>query len=203
MQILAIYGSPRRGGNTDRLLDAFIEGTRGSHADCRRLVVAREEIGGCTGCRGCDSNGRCVVQDGMQSVYRWIEEAHLVVLACPIYFYGLTAQAKALVDRAQALWVRKHRLGLRATRPKSAFFISAGGSKGKRLFECAELTMRYFCDAIDARYAGSLTFRSIDHPGDIERRPEYLDRARESGRRLAAELAGHGEDNSSAQGVVP
>jgi multimeric flavodoxin WrbA len=190
MQILAIFGSPRRGGNTERLLEAFLEGACTGATSCRRLVVTDQGIGPCTGCQACDADGACVLDDGMKPVYEWIDEADLVVLASPIYFYGITAQAKALIDRSQALWARKHRLGIRASVAKSGFLIAAGGSRGKKLFECAELTMRYFCDAIDARYLGSLTFRSIDGLGDIEGHPEYMDEARESGRRLAAEVGG-------------
>jgi multimeric flavodoxin WrbA len=189
MQILAIFGSPRRGGNTDRLLETFVEGAEETGAVCRRLVVRDQGIGPCDGCQACDADGICVLRDGMQPVYEWIDEADLVVLASPIYFYGITAQAKALVDRSQALWARKHRLGIRSSGPKFGFLISTGGSKGRRLFECAELTMKYFSDAIDAHYVGSLTFRSIDRLGDIERHPQYLDEARDSGRRLAADLS--------------
>ena len=176
--------------NTDRLMEAFLEGASGAGADCQRLVVTDHDIGACTGCQACDADGACVLDDGMKPVYEWIDRAELVVLASPIYFYGITAQAKALVDRSQALWARKHRLGIRSSVRKSGFLIAVGGSKGKNLFECAELTMRYFSDAIDAQYLGSLTFRSIDRLGDIEGHPEYIDQARESGRRLAAELGG-------------
>jgi multimeric flavodoxin WrbA len=189
INILAIYGSPRRGGNTDRLMEAFLAGAAPATLECRRVKVGDMEFCPCTGCQECDAGGTCVVDDAMQDVYRWIGEADLVVLASPIYFYGLTAQAKAIVDRSQALWVRKHRLGLAASRPKSGFLIAAGGSKGTRLFECAELTMRYFCDALDARYLGSLTFRSLDARVDIDRHPEYVDSARETGRRIANEVA--------------
>ncbi len=188
VKILAIFGSPRRGGNTDRLLEAFLAGPAPGTIECTRVAVSETDCAPCTGCQECDREGRCVLNDGMQPVYRWIEDADLVVLASPVYFYGLTAQAKAVVDRAQAFWARKYRLGERAAGTKAGFLIAAGGSKGPRLFECVERTMKYFCDALDARFLGSLTFRSLDRMGDMDRHPEYLEQAREAGARVVAEL---------------
>jgi multimeric flavodoxin WrbA len=199
-QILAIYGSPRRGGNTDRLLDAFLDGAEETHSVCRRVYASDREIAACNGCQACEVDGHCVIEDDMQQVYGWIGEADLVVLASPVYFYGLTAQAKALIDRSQSLWACKYRLGIRAQKPRAGFLISAGGSKGRRLFECAELTMKYFCDAIDARFLGSLTFASVDRWEDIDRHPEYLDEARGSGQRITAQLASADETSQPSHG---
>jgi multimeric flavodoxin WrbA len=185
--VLGVFGSPRRGGNTDRLLEEFLSGAAEGGARCTRVIAAEADIKPCTGCQHCEIERRCVIEDGMQRVYALIEDADVVVLASPIYFYGLTAQAKALVDRCQVFWARKHRFGERATKPRAGFLISVGGSAGPRLFECAEMTMKYFCEALDAEYVGSLTFRSIDLPGDIDRHPEYLEETRHSGRRIADE----------------
>ena len=96
IKILAIFGSPRRNGNTDRLLEAFLEGPVSTSIACRRVRVSEMEFTPCTGCRMCEKKGHCVVPDGMQVVYEWIDDADLVVLASTVYFYGLTAQAKAL-----------------------------------------------------------------------------------------------------------
>lgn len=186
--VLAIFGSPRRGGNTDRLLEAFLRGAEEGGARSERVHAAEEAIHPCDGCQRCEIEGRCVIEDGMQRVYGLIDEADLIALASPVYFYGVTAQAKALIDRTQALWIRKHRLGIRSQKTRAGFLIAAGGSKGKRLFECAEMTMRYFCDAVDARYLGSLTFRALDRSADLERHPEYLEEARRTGRRTVSQL---------------
>ena len=204
IKILAIYGSPRRNGNTDRLLEAFLTGPAAGSVTCRRLKISEIEFAPCTGCQMCEEKGHCVVEDGMQAVYPWIDDADLVVLASPVYFYGLTAQAKALVDRSQALWARKHRFGktgagaVTGTKARAGFLISTGGSKGRRLFECVELTMKYFCDAIDARYLGSLTIRSLDRMGDVERHSEYLEQARQAGRRIVGELSASAENNQAS-----
>lgn len=195
--VLGVFGSPRRGGNTDRLLEMFLSGATEGGAQSTRVIASAAGIEPCTGCQQCETERRCVIEDGMQPIYGLIEDADVIALASPIYFYGLTAQAKAFVDRCQVFWARKHRFGERAKKTRAGFLISVGGSKGERLFECAEMTMKYFCEALDAAYIGSLTFRSIDQPGDIDRHPEYLEEARRIGHRIAEErtASSHGPDS--------
>jgi hypothetical protein len=93
-----------------------------------------------------------------------------------------------LVDRSQALWARKYlvknpSLG-KGGKKRKGFFISAGATKGQKLFEGAILTVKYFFDALNAKYVGELVFRGIDAKGDILKHPEAIQQAFEAGRRL-------------------
>jgi protein-tyrosine-phosphatase len=85
----------------------------------------------------------------------------------------MTAQLKALVDRCQTFWARKYRLKLsdplKGTR--RGYLLSVGATQGKNLFEGLQLTAKYFFDAIDARYEGSLVYRGIEGPKDLANRP--------------------------------
>ena len=188
MTVIGIAGSPRGKGNSTTLLRAALEGAESAGAKTSLVRLYPLKFGGCLGCDDCPDKG-CRTNDALSPVLEELRAADAWILASPIYFYGLPAQAKALVDRTQALWARKHRLHRRTRKTRAGYLISAGGSRGKRLFECAELTMKYFCDAVDARYSGSLTFRSLDQMGDVERHPEYLDKARQMGRRISAAMA--------------
>ena len=104
MNVLGIYGSPRKGGNSDQLLDKTLEGAESKGADISRIHACDLKINGCRECGGCDKTGICVVKDDMQSVYPLLEKADIIFLASPIFFYGIPAQAKALIDRSQACW---------------------------------------------------------------------------------------------------
>jgi protein-tyrosine-phosphatase len=88
----------------------------------------------------------------------------------------MTAQLKAVVDRCQLFWARKYKLKLTdpAKKTKRGFLLSVGASKGKSLFEGIELSAKYFFDAIDAGFEGSLTYREIEGPKDMARHPEVL-----------------------------
>ena len=104
MKVLGIYGSPRKGGNTDQLLDKTLEVAQGAGADTSEIYARRLKISGCLECGGCDKTGECVVNDDMQTVYPLLEKSNVIILAAPIFFYGVPAQAKALIDRSQASW---------------------------------------------------------------------------------------------------
>lgn len=186
MKVVGIFGSPRQGGNTDLLLGQMLQGAEEEGAGVERIVVSNLQISPCQECNGCHHTGECMLQDDMQGVYHKLSQADWVILASPIFFYGVTAQLKALIDRGQALWVRKYLLKLPPPRQRRrGIFISVGGTKGERLFEGAEWTVRYFLDAMGVEYVGGLFFRGIDASGDILQHPEALAEAHEIGRRLA------------------
>lgn len=186
MKILGIMGSPRKKGNTDLLLDEALRGAKSEGAEVEKLIVIDLKIAPCGEFYGCLRDGKCVIDDDMQQVYPKLLEAEGIILASPMFFYGLTSQVKALIDRCQALWVRKYVLKqapLRPTRSKG-IFISVGATKGKRLFEGAKLTLKYFFDAIDVEYSGELLIRGIEKKGEIKKHPTALEEAFQIGRRL-------------------
>ena len=189
MNVLGIFGSPRRGGNTDLLLEEALRGAEKEGAKVERLYLSDLTITPCKECHGCDNTGNCVILDDMQKIYPALLEADVILLASPIFFYGVTAWAKALIDRSQALWARKYllkdpSLGKKG-RKRKGFFISVGATKGPKVFEGAILTARYFFDVLNAEYAGELVFRGADAKGDILKHPETLQQAFEAGRKLA------------------
>lgn len=98
--ITVITGSPRIGGNTDLLADAFVRGAVSSENTVTVFHAARSRIGGCTDCKYCFSHGgECRLRDDMQEIYAALRKPGLLVLASPVYWYGLTGQIKTALDR--------------------------------------------------------------------------------------------------------
>ncbi len=160
MNILGIYGSPRKKGNSDILLDKVLEGAKSAGGDIHTIYVRNLKMVGCIECGGCDKTGKCVIKDDMQEVYPMLESADIIFLASPIFFYNVSAFAKALIDRCQAPW-RKRMLTKTHEERKNyesgkGYLIAVGASAGKRLFEGAELTAKYFFDALDMSYEGAM-----------------------------------------------
>lgn len=188
MKVLGIFGSPRRGGNTEILLEEALKGAEKEGAEVERLHLTDFTIAPCKECHGCDETGQCVIPDDMQKIYPILLEADLIILASPIFFYGITAWAKALVDRCQALWARKYLLKEpslgKEGKKRKGFFISVGATKGQKVFEGAILTAKYFFDVLNAEYVGELVFRGIEAKGDILKYPEAIQQAFEAGRKL-------------------
>ncbi len=186
MKVLGIMGSPRIKSNTDLLLDEALKGAKNEGAEVEKIVVDKLKIAPCKEYLGCFKDGNCVIRDDMDEIYPKLLEADAVIIASPMFFYGLSAQAKALIDRCQALWARKY--VLKQSLPnggRKGAFIAVGATKGKRLFEGAILTVKYFFEAIGVEYADELLVRGVDARGEIKERPTALADAFELGKRMA------------------
>jgi len=194
MKVLGIMGSPRRRSNTELLLDRALEGATEGGAEIEKVPVSNLKISPCLEIYACLKDGNCAIKDDMQSLYEQLLEADHVILASPIFFYGISSQAKAIVDRCQALWVRRHVLnkGKEDARMRRGAFISVGATKGKRLFDGPVLTVKYFFEAIGVKYSGELLVRGVDNKGQIQEHPTALDDAFRLGQELVHGSA-HGE----------
>lgn len=189
IKVLGIGGSPRRGGNSDLLLDRALAGAAEAGADVERIVVARLKVAPCIACDGCWKTGRCVVADDFQAAYEKLIAAERIVLATPIYFMGISAQAKAFIDRCQCGWARKYVLkqALPPTpsgEPRRGALITTAGHHVPSGFRCAATTMRYFLDTLDAEFAGELHVGDVDEKGAIRERPDMLEAAYALGKQL-------------------
>ena len=187
MMVLGIYGSPREGGNTDLMLDSFLDGAASAGGAVKRVYVRDLLFSGCVECGGCDTTGICIQEDGLVEVYPLLDEAPRIVLASPIFFYGLSGQVKLLIDRSQAPYMHRELAKKEGKDPilestREGFFLSAGATKGKRLFECAIFTVKYFFDALSVHYAGELCFRQVEAKGAIRESPGALDECYRAGK---------------------
>jgi multimeric flavodoxin WrbA len=99
MNILGVLGSPRLGGNSDILLDRALEGAISAGADTEKIILCQKKIAGCLNCEKCNETGICVVKDDMPEIHRKILDADAIIHSCPVYFWAMTAQMKAYLDR--------------------------------------------------------------------------------------------------------
>ena len=99
MKILVITGSPRKGGNSSTLADSFAKGAAEAGHEVVRFDAAFKDVHPCTGCNSCGMNGPCVFKDDFEFVRKHIVDADLVVFATPMYYFGISAQIKTVIDR--------------------------------------------------------------------------------------------------------
>lgn len=186
MKVLGIMGSPRIGSNTDLLLDEALKGAERQGAEVEKIIVDKLNISPCREYYGCLKDGNCVIRDDMDDVYPKLLDADVIIVASPMFFYGLTSQLKALIDRCQALWARRHILkqGSMDSTRKGAF-IAVGATRGVKLFDGATLVVKYFFQAVGVEYVDELLVRGVDKRGEIKERPSVLSEAFELGKRLA------------------
>ncbi|MFP3912978.1 MAG: flavodoxin family protein [Desulfobacteraceae bacterium] len=191
--IVALYGSPRRNGNTATLLKMAIQGAADGGAQVEEVVLRDLKISPCLEIYACRQTGRCAIQDDFQSLYDKLLHGRGIMLASPIFFYTVSAHTKILMDRCQSLWVKRYWLENtpfgQVDEGRKGLFISVGATKGKRLFEGSLLTVRYFLDALGMPLWRSLCYRGLDFEGDVDRFPAYLEEAYQAGEDMAKALA--------------
>ena len=98
--VLIIGGSPRIGGNSDLLCDQFAKGASEAGNQVEKISLAGKKIGFCTACYTCEKTGACPQKDDAAAIIEKMLAADVIVLATPVYFYTMSAQLKALIDRS-------------------------------------------------------------------------------------------------------
>ena len=175
-RVLGIVGSPRRGGNTEILVDEALAGAEEAGALAEKVILSELEIGPCRGCDACSNTGTCVQQDDLPALLEQMERSQVWVLGTPVYYWGPTAQFKAFVDR----WYGAD---------KAATF------RGKRVALVIPLGSG---DAHDARHAvgmledalawqeselfATVVATGVFERGEVRQRPDLLAAARRAGR---------------------
>ncbi len=188
-KILALYGSPRRKGNTSVLLANAVRGATDNGAEVEEVFLRDLKISPCLEIYACRQTGRCAIQDDFQALHDKLTACDGLMLASPIFFYTVSAHMKAFMDRCQALWVKKYFIekapfGIRQPSRK-ALFIAAGATSGKKLFDGVHLTVKYFLDTLDMDLWKSLLYRGLDGPKDILSHPAYTEEAYQAGKEFA------------------
>ncbi len=190
--LVAVYGSPRRHGNTSTLLSHAVQGAKDAGFSVGEFFLRDLNISPCLEVYKCQQDGECAIKDDFQALRDRILGSKGLILASPIFFYTVTAQTKAFMDRFQSLWVRKYRIdqeqGKRPFKRRGAF-VSAGATRGPRLFEGAVLSVRYFFDVLDMELRDSLLCRGLDAEKDVLEHPDYLEKAYKLGYILSSSLA--------------
>ena len=198
MDILGLQLSPRRGGNSDIMLNAFAEAAGETGLEVIKFSVAERRVEPCLGCASCDETGQCVITgDDMEELYPLLARARNIVVSTSLYFYDVPAKGKALIDRSQALWARRYVLNQKEMlKPDGrGFLLALGATRGKDLFTPVSLSVKYFFDALGLpKTFDTLFFRELEKPGDLAGKPEMLSQIREAGlafgRRILSDRAG-------------
>lgn len=203
LKVLGLGGSPRRKGNTDLLLDQTLAGAISAGAQVEKIILNRLKVRPCQECGSCNTTGVCRIQDEIQSIHAKLVEADGMVLASPIFFMGLSAQAKVVIDRCQAIWARKYLLGQQIGRPgqkRLGIFIATGGTDRSYTFRPSVSVVKAFFATLEVVYFKELFYGRIDAKGDILKHPTAMDEAFQAGVELVhALLAGEEEAQAGTE----
>ena len=161
MNILILLGSPRKGGNTDLLVEAFAKGASQKH-HVEVVSVHDYKVNPCIGCNACFKNkaNACVQNDDMSLIYEKMSRADMLVIASPVYFYGLSAQLKAVIDRF-------HNPIRDTFRIKKMALLLVGAATLPELFDSILAQYRLCLNFFKLEDAGRVLVRGVKDKGDI------------------------------------
>ena len=177
MNILILSGSPRRGGNTDLLVEAFVKGASQKH-HVEVVSVHDYKVNPCMGCNACFKNeaNACVQNDDMSLIYEKMSRADMLVIASPVYFYGLSAQLKAVIDRF-------HNPIRDSFHIKKMALLLVGAATLPELFESILTQYRLCLNFFKLEDAGRVLVRGVKDKGYIQN-TEAIQKANEFGQNI-------------------
>lgn len=190
MHNLFILGSPRKNGNSETMAQAVASGLLSQDDNTVEYIrLNKLKISPCQACGGCNTSGNCIIKDDMSELYLKTDEADRLFLVSPIYFYALTAQIKAFMDRCQARWSRKYLLGqeFRKNDPRSGHLISCAATAGDKLFDGPILSAQCLFDTLDLKNGKPLLIKSVEPRNAVRNLPEKLSECERYGAEIGAE----------------
>ena len=169
-KIVILTGSKRKGGNTELLARAFADGA-GEHHEVEIIPAADYKVNPCIGCNSCFTRegNQCFQEDDMQLIYEKLTDAEILVIASPVYFYGISAQLKAVVDRLHKI--------------KKMVLLLVAGAALPSVFDAIKVQYQLILDFFKLENAGMVLVREVREKGEIKGNPA-LEEARELGRSL-------------------
>lgn len=108
-KIIIVTSSPRKNGNSEILAQRFADGAKAAGNEVKFIAVRDIDLKFCTGCLYCNSHDKCVLNDGMNGLYKDFQNADVLVFATPVYYYSVCGQLKTLLDRLNPLYVRENK----------------------------------------------------------------------------------------------
>lgn len=173
-KVLILSGSPRRGGNSDLLCDAFRKGAQETGNTVEKIFLRDQKIGYCIACGGCRKTSQCVLRDDMGLVLEKMRWADAIVMASPVYFYAIDAQMKTLIDRTQAQW--------RILDNKELYYIMTAAEDSDTVMDCTLACFRGFAACLNnARERGVLYGKGVHELGAVKN-TRYMQEAYEMGK---------------------
>ena len=180
--VLILKGSPRENGNSSTLAEQVAAGAKEAGAEVESISLHTLDIRPCDACDSChETNGVCVIKDDMQALYPKLRRASAIVVASPIYWFTVSAQAKLCIDRWYALETRQgnelrgKKFGIILTYGDSDLYTS-GGINAIHTFESM---LRY----LRAEMVGIVHGTASD-VGDAQKQPELMEKAYRLGQKL-------------------
>ena len=187
MKVLGIMGSPRIGGNSDILLGQALAGAKEAGADVEKIILDRKHIAGCKDCKKCNTTGVCAIKDDMAEIQTKILEAYAIIHSSPVYFWAMTSQMKAYLDRwcvfFDAEW-RWQKIYYPKMRGKRIGLITVCGDSNVNTADPIVHSFKSTVEMTKMHWLGTV-MASANDKGDIVKNESAMQQAYELGKKAA------------------
>ena len=161
-RVIIISTSLRRGSNSDKLADKFVEGAKAAGHDVEKISLMGKEIQFCKGCLACQKLGRCVINDDVNDIMAKVLEADVVAWATPIYYYEMSGQMKTLIDRMNAMYPLDYKF-------RDVYLLTTAAEDEEETPKRAEAGLEGWIECYPkSRLAGTLFCGGVNDPNEIE-----------------------------------
>ncbi len=180
VKVLAFMGSPRRKGNTHRMVEKILEGAKDEGADTETIFLDGLNIMECDGCHACWKGKPCTKDDGMGEVYEKIAESDVLVFGTPVYWYGPTALMKGLIDRFVYFNCPENRVKIKNKKSILAIpFEEENPDTADLLIEFFKRSLSY----LEVDLIGTALAPGVARLGEVKKKKKYMDECYELGKR--------------------
>jgi multimeric flavodoxin WrbA len=187
MKVLGIMGSPRVRGNSDILLSQALAGAKSAGATVEKIILDRKKIAGCKDCKKCNKTGICAIKDDMAEIQQKILDAYAIIHSSPVYFWAMTAQMKAYLDRwcvfFDAQW-RWHKFYYPKMQSKRIGLITVCGDANIHTGDPIVHSFQSTADMTKMHWLGAV-MASASEKGDIAGNETAIQQAFELGKKAA------------------
>lgn len=175
MKIVIFLGSPRKGGNTELLVDEILRGAKSENKqiEVEKVYLNEKNIKLCQGLEECREAGKCPIVDDCENLFEKIKKTDVVILASPNYWAGITAQLKMFLDRWGVFLSDKYESRIEG---KKMVFVGVCGNPNVEHAEYVINDMKKACMSLKPEIIGELK-ASASKKGDILDKQEYLKQA--------------------------
>lgn len=175
--VLILSGSPRKGGNSDTLCDEFLRGAVDAGNKAEKIFIRDKKISYCTACYYCEkSGGVCAIKDDMAEILEKMNNADVIVLSSPVYFYSIDAQLKAVIDRSVAQWT--------TIKNKEFYYIMTAAEDSDTVMDCTLECFRGFAVCLEgSQEKGVICGKGLYHPNEAKN-SKYMKEAYEMGKNI-------------------
>lgn len=176
-RVIVICTGPRKGGNSERLADAFLQGAADAGNQVEKVTLYDKRISFCRGCLACQKTKRCVIDDDANAVTEKIGRADVVAFATPIYYYEMCGQMKTMLDRANPLYSADYAF-------RDIYLLAAAAEDESHTVDGAVHGLSGWISCFEkARFAGTVFAGGVSAVGDIAGHAS-LQQAYEMGKRV-------------------